>query len=693
MNARPEILWPLFAGLGELRGVGARTAALFGKLGLTRPVDLLHHAPTGLVDRRPRASVQDLPDGAVATVAVEIGAHHAPRSRTAPHVVDARDADCGFQLVFFRARPDWLARIAPPGARRIVSGRVQVFDGVRRMAHPDHVLTEAEAAALPAFEPVYPRTEGLSQRVIARAVAAALERAPALPEWLDPALLARRGWPDWRAAMAALHAPATADALSPGAPARARLAYDELLSHQLTLALARRSLRVGAGRASVGDGALRDRALAALPFAPTAAQTRAAEEIARDMAAPARMYRLLQGDVCAGKTLVALLAMLTAVEAGGQAALMAPTEILARQHARNLADLAQAAGVRVALLTGRDKGAGRAETLRAVAKGAAGIVVGTHALFQETVRFANLRLAVVDEQHRFGVRQRMALAEKGDADLLVMTATPIPRTLALAGYGDMDVSVLDEKPPGRTPVQTRLAPMARMEDVVARLRAALDQGARAYWVCPLVAESEASDLTAVQARHDALKPIFGDRLRMAHGQMPPADRDAAMADFAAGRAQLLLATTVIEVGVDVPEASIMVIERAESFGLAQLHQLRGRVGRGAESSSCLLLYGPLGETGRRRLEALRASDDGFFLAEEDLRLRGYGDLLGAQQSGLPRFRIAELPAHGDLMALAQRDARLALERDPTLSDDRGRALRLLLWLHERPADAALLKAG
>ena len=694
MTGRPEILWPLFDEIASLPGVCPKTAELLARLDCAHPVDLLFLAPQGLIDRRLRPSLSGVADGEVATVEVEIGVHHPPRSRGKPYRIAARDAETEFMLVWFHPRDDWLRYAAPIGARRIVSGKVEIFDGVRQMTHPDHLMTAAEAAALPPFEPVYPLTQGLGQRAVARAAQAALERAPVLPEWLDPAFKAARGWPDWRDAVRALHAPDGAAALAPEAPARARLAYDELLSHQLTLALARAKVKRGKGRPSVGDGALRARALAALPFAPTGAQSRAVAEIAADLASPLRMHRLLQGDVGSGKTLVALMAMLTAVEAGGQAAMMAPTEILARQHFDGLAPLARAAGARLALLTGRDKGAARAEKLALLAAGDIDIAVGTHALFQQDVAFHDLRLAVVDEQHRFGVRQRMELGAKGQAaDLLLITATPIPRTLALAAYGDMDVSVLDEKPPGRQPVETRLISMARLAEVAARLKAAVAGGAQAYWVCPLVEESDLSELTAAQDRFDALRETFGDAVRLVHGQMPPAEKDAAMADFISGRARVLVATTVIEVGVNVPNATIMVIERAESFGLAQLHQLRGRVGRGAGASTCLLLYGPLGETARARLQALRDTEDGFRIAEEDLRLRGPGDVLGPQQSGLPRFRLADIEAQADLMRIAQDDARLALTRDPDLETPRGAALRTLLWLHARDAAIRYLKAG
>jgi ATP-dependent DNA helicase RecG len=695
MAGRPEILWPLFAELDALPGVGKRTAALFHRIDVETPKDLLFTPPISVIDRRLVESLADIPEGRVATVEAVVETHFPPRSPGRPYRIAMRDARCEFLLVFFHADGARLRRIAPAGARRLVSGRVEIFDGVRQIPHPDHLLAPAEADALPEFEPVYPATKGLGQKAIAKAVAGALERAPDPPEWIDPSVARARGWPAWRAAIRALHAPRGVADLAPESPARARLAYDELLSHQLTLALARAMARKGKGRPCVGDGALRAKALAALPYAPTGAQSRAAAEIAADMAAPERMHRLLQGDVGAGKTLVAFLSMLVAVEAGGQAALMAPTEILARQHSEGLAPLAEAAGVRLAMLSGRDKGATRADKLAGLADGRIDIVVGTHALFQKDVAFADMRLAVIDEQHRFGVRQRLDLGAKGaGADLLVMTATPIPRTLALAGYGDMDVSVLDEKPPGRQPVETRLVSLGRLDEVVARLGAVMDSGARAYWVCPLVSESAESELTAAEARFAALRAVFGERVRLVHGQMAPQERDAAMADFQAGRAQLLVATTVIEVGVNVPEASIMVIERAESFGLAQLHQLRGRVGRGAAASTCLLLYAPpLGETARARLQVLRETEDGFRIAEEDLRIRGPGDLLGAQQSGAPRFRIANLETDADLMALAQDDARLALARDPALETPRGAALRLLLWLHGRDDAIRLMRLG
>lgn len=693
--SRPPELFPLFAGLETLEGVGEKTARAFEGLGVQRPKDLLYLLPHSGVDRARKASVREVVAPCTVTVEVEVGAHFPPRTKGKPYRVMVRDAALEFMLIFFHARGDYLTKLLPTGQRRLVSGKLELFDGIAQMVHPDHVLRVEEAGELPSFEPVYPLTAGVTQKLVAKAVAGALARTPDLGEWIDGPLLAREGWPGWRAALLAAHGPQGAADLAPTHPARQRLAYDELLAHQLTLALARATLRKQKGLPTVGTGALQARVLASLPYAPTGAQTRALREIAQDMELPLRMNRLLQGDVGAGKTLVAFLALLIAVEAGGQGALMAPTEILARQHHEGLAPLAAAAGVRLELLTGRDKGAERAAKLRDLAEGRIAILVGTHAVFQKDVAYHDLRLAIVDEQHRFGVAQRMELGAKGVAtDTLVMTATPIPRSLALASYGDMDVSVLDEKPPGRKPIRTALISTTRMDEVVAHLAQAVAEGRQAYWVCPLVEDSEVLDYASAEARFQHLRAAFGDVVGMVHGQMPPADKDAAMARFVSGVTKVLVATTVIEVGVNVPNASIMVIERAESFGLAQLHQLRGRVGRGAAASTCLLMYqAPLSEGGERRLKVLRDTEDGFRIAEEDLAMRGAGDLIGTAQSGLPRFRVADLERQGALMATAQTDARRLLADDPGLESPRGRAARLLLWLLDQDRAIRLISIG
>ena len=694
--SRPEALFPLFAELVTLAGLGPKSARNFAALGVERPKDLLFLLPHSGIDRSLVGSLRDVTLPCTATVEVEVGGHFPPISRGRPYRVMVRDAKLEFMLVFFHAKGDFLHGLLPTGQRRIVSGKVEIFDGVAQMAHPDHILRPEEAEGLPRFEPVYPLTAGITQKLVAKSVAAALERCPDLAEWIDLALLAREGWPAWRASLTAAHAPLGQQDIAHTTPARQRLAYDELFAHQLTLSLARAQLRRGKGHASIGTGALQRKILESLPFSLTGAQIRATAEIAADLAAPLRMNRLLQGDVGSGKTLVAFLALLIAVEAGGQGVMMAPTELLARQHFEALAPLARLAGVRLELLTGRDKGAERQMKLEDLAAGRIPILVGTHAVFQKDVEFADLRLAIVDEQHRFGVEQRMELGAKGQAaDVLVMTATPIPRSLALASYGDMDVSVLDEKPPGRKPIKTALIAASRLDEVVAHLRHAVAEGRQAYWVCPLVEDSEVMDYASAEARFTALRAALGEGVvGLVHGQLPPAEKDAAMAGFAAGQTKVLVATTVIEVGVNVPNATIMVVERAEIFGLAQLHQLRGRVGRGSAQSTCLLLYqAPLSQTGKRRLQVIRDTEDGFAIAEEDLAMRGAGDLIGTAQSGLPRFRIADLERQSALMAVAQSDARKLLSDDPGLTSPRGVAARLLLWLLVQDRAIRLISVG
>ncbi len=696
MSGRPTALFPLFAGLETLEGVGPKTAALLEQLHVLKPRDLIFTLPYSGIDRAVRPSVLGLDFPTVATVEVEVIQHHPARARGRPTRVQVEDSETTFELVFFHARGEYLQKILPVGGRRVVSGKLEMFDSVIQMTHPDHILPLEEAGDLPLFEPVYPLTAGVSQKVMYKATRAALARMPELDEWADAEQLRQAGWSTWAASAQAAHAPTCLADLTATAPERERLAYDEFFAHQLTLALARMNRRKGKGRVSTGDGALRAKVLKSLPFEPTGAQSRAVSEIAKDMAQPARMNRLLQGDVGAGKTLVALMALLVAVEAGGQGVMMAPTEILARQHLQGLQPLAAAAGVRLELLTGRDKGRARAEKLAALARGEINILVGTHAVFQKDVHFADLRLAIVDEQHRFGVRQRLELGKKGvSADVLVMTATPIPRSLALAQYGDMDVSVLDEKPAGRQPIKTALINTQRMDEVIEHLKGAVAEGKQAYWVCPLVEESESVDLAAADERFKALRARLGDGVvGLVHGQMPPEEKDAAMAAFQRGELSVLVATTVIEVGVDVPNATIMVIERAESFGLSQLHQLRGRVGRGSGASTCLLMYrAPMNEGAERRLTTLRDTEDGFKIAEVDLEMRGAGDLIGTAQSGMPRFRVADMESQSALMKVAQSDARKLLNDDPTLETPRGQAARALLWLMEQDQAIRLISVG
>jgi ATP-dependent DNA helicase RecG len=693
---RPAILFPLFAPIDTLPGVGPSLAKTLTKLAGERVVDLLWHLPQGIVDRRLSPSIASVEPRRTATLRVRILEHDPPRTRRRPYRILCADDSGELVLVFFHARPEYLMKILPPGETRLVSGMVDTFGEGLQMVHPDYVLADAhKEEGLSAMEPVYPLTAGLTGKMLIRATKAALQRAPVLDEWLEPAFRARQGWPGWREALLQAHAPTGEDDLAPLAPARARLAFDELLANQLALAIVRRRLRRQAGRAISVDGKLSRQVVERLGFRLTRSQSVAFAGIAADMALPQRMLRLLQGDVGSGKTVVALLAMLNAVESGAQAALMAPTELLARQHFGTIATLAEAAGVRVSLLTGREKEPARQSALKGLASGEIGIVVGTHALLQDAVTFRDLALVVIDEQHRFGVDQRLALSEKGSAaDVLVMSATPIPRTLTMTAYGDLDVSLLTEKPPGRQPIDTRVMATDRLDELVAAVGRMLGADAKVYWVCPLVEDSEASDLAAAEQRHDFLQRAFPGRVGLVHGRMKTAERDAAMRAFRDGPIGVLVATTVIEVGVDVPAATVMVIEHAERFGLAQLHQLRGRIGRGAAASTCILLYAPpISEAARARLTVLRETDDGFRIAEEDLRLRGAGELLGVRQSGLPAFRLADLAHHGELLAAARDDARLLLERDPDLTSPRGRALRTLLYLFERDHAVKTLRAG
>jgi ATP-dependent DNA helicase RecG len=627
------------------------------------------------------------------TLTLTVEAHFPPGSSRLPYRVRCADETGFVTLIFFHARGDWLEKALPVGAVRVVSGKLEAYNSQLQMNHPDHIGVPGEVEL--AIEPVYGLTAGLSLKMMRKAVQAALTRVPRLPEWQDPTLLQRQAWPGWNDALTALHNPSSPEDLAPERPARRRLAYDELLADQLALALIRGHAKRQPGRALVGSGRLSQAIEGGLPFHLTGGQRLALAEILADMAAPGRMLRLLQGDVGSGKTVVALLAMAAAVEAGGQAALMAPTELLARQHTQTLTKLLAPAGLQPVLLTSREKGRPRQALLDGIADGTHQIVVGTHALFQDEVLFQDLALAVIDEQHRFGVEQRMQLAAKGrGVDVLVMTATPIPRSLQLTAYGDLDASRLTEKPAGRQKVTTSLVSLERLGEVVDAVARALAQGTKIYWVCPLIEESETIDLAAVTARFEQLETRFGPRVGLVHGRMKPAERDRVMERFAGAGIDLLVATTVIEVGVDVPAASIMVVEHAERFGLAQLHQLRGRIGRGDKASTCLLLYAPpLGATARARLQILRESEDGFRIAEEDLRLRGAGDLLGRKQSGSPGYRVADLALDEDLLAIAHDEARLILARDPDLAGLRGAGLRILLYLFARDEAVRYLRSG
>ena len=658
------------ASLGVLSGVGPALREKLAARGLSTLQDLWLHLPRGYEDRTALTAIRDLRPGEPAQVegrveAVERGFRYRPLLRVA--IADGSRAS--LVLRFFHFRAQQVAQFA-------VGARVRAFGTPRpgqvglEIVHPSYrVLGDGEQALSEALDPVYPVIEGVGPASLRKLIVQALSKLPddATLELLPREHLRKLQLPSLREAILLLHAPspdADVMALQSGVhPAQRRLALEELLAHQLGLRRQRLALQAEGTRALRGDEALVVRLLATLPFKLTAAQQRVYAQVREDLCKPRPMLRLVQGDVGSGKTVVAAMAALLAVADGRQAALMAPTELLAEQHCHNLRGWLEPLGVRVCWLAGKVTGKARTKALAEVAAGTAHVVVGTHALMQEGVEFQDLALAIVDEQHRFGVHQRLALRDKGRGSVphqLVMTATPIPRTLAMSAYADLDVSAIDELPPGRTPVTTVALSVDRRDELIERIRFACAEGRQAYWVCTLIDASDEVEAQAAQTTFETLQAAVKEhRIGLVHGRMKPADKQATMLAFKAGELDLLVATTVIEVGVDVPNASLMVIENAERLGLAQLHQLRGRVGRGSAASSCVLLYqGPLSALARQRLDTLRQTNDGFAIAEKDLQLRGPGELLGTRQTGLAGFRIADLVRDADLLpqvhALADR---------------------------------------
>ena len=692
---RPHILSPYFADIITLNGVGDRVRESIGRAMGTRIKDLLFTPPTNLIDRSHRPTLSDAKKDEICTFTVTVGKHTTPSTRSRPYKIKVYDETDEMTLVFFQSRADYLKRILPEGSKRIISGKVDVFNAELQMTHPDYVVAPEKSDELPLYETHYPLTAGLSQKVARKAMKQAITKTAALGEWLDPAMRTDQGWPDFNTALTRIHQPEHPHDSVATSAMRQRLAYDELLAKQLAIALVRENTLRQSGRSFETTGQYIDDVLKAAPFTPTNAQKTAFAEIQADLASPYRMARLLQGDVGAGKTFVAALASAHVAESKCQIALMAPTEILARQHTDTLKTLLDPAGLTVEALTGRDKGKAREALMTGLAEGYIDVIVGTHALFQDKVEFHDLGLVIIDEQHRFGVHDRLKLAKKGHKpDLLVMTATPIPRTLALTSYGDLDVSKLTEKPAGRQPIDTRILPMAKLDNVIDGIGRAIKEGSQVYWVCPLVEDSELIDLSSVDDRHRQLTAHFGERVGLIHGRLSAQEKQTMAEGFKAGKYDILVATTVIEVGVDAPNATIIVIEHAERFGLAQMHQLRGRVGRSDKNSSCLLLYqGHLSVNGKARLETMRQSEDGFFIAEKDWELRGSGDLLGARQSGLPKFRLADLDSHKSLLETAYTDARYIVQNDPKLETERGKALVNLLYLFEQDVGIAMMKAG
>ena len=692
---RPQILYPLFAGIDTIKGVGTRGKSLLSKLCGDRVVNLLWHLPYNVVDRSYSPTLSHAEIGRIATIKVKIVEHIPPKSKHQPYKIICTDGTEDITLSFFKAYPESLQKNLPTNAERIISGKLEIFNGQLQMNHPDYIGRVEELENIKGIEPVYPLTAGITNKMMRKFISNALSLTPDLPEWQDERFLQANQFESFKQALIKAHTPQNLNDIGANSPYRRRLAYDELLANQLALAFVRQKIKKQQGRCFNGNGHLQAQVLKACPFQLTESQQKVLAEIKTDMASPYRMLRLLQGDVGSGKTIVALLSMLNCVETGAQAAIMAPTEILAKQHQETIAPLCEACGIKVALLVGKTKKKERTKILEDLADGTIQILIGTHALFTENVIFKDLGFIVIDEQHRFGVQQRLALSAKGNKpDILVMTATPIPRTLILTAYGDMEYSKIEKAPEGRKPTDTRVMPLSKIQEIISALKRKIESGSRAYWVCPLVEESEKTDLAAAEERFHTLQKVFGADVGLIHGKMKETEKDAVMEDFKSGKIKILVATTVIEVGVNVPEATVMIIEQAERFGLAQLHQLRGRIKRGFEASTCILLYGfPLSETARDRLNIMKNSEDGFVIAEKDMELRGFGEILGNRQSGFEVFHLADLSTDKELMLTAHKDAQFIVSQDPKLETPRGQALRILLYLFEQDDAVKTYLAG
>ena len=693
---RPFILDTVFSSIRCLNGIGPKTVKLINKLtGGEKMIDVIFHLPSKYIDRCYSPKIANAISGKIATLTVTVEEYIKPQSKNRPYRIKCSD-DSGFiYLVYFHAKEAWLKKQLPIGSKRVISGEIEYYHGNLQMPHPDIIGFESEREQIEIVEAVYPMTAGITHKTMSKIMSQALPRIPKLPEWIDKNLLKQQKWDSWYDSLILAHNPKTEADLLPNNTARERLAYDEMLANQLAIALIRKHNKQLNGKSFIDKKNLQKKALAILPFTLTNAQVRSIDEISKDMAEPKRMMRLLQGDVGSGKTIVAFFAMLNAVSCDSQAAIMSPTEILAQQHIKNIQNMAEPLGIKISLLTGKHKGKEREEILKNIKNGNTNIVVGTHTLFQKDVKFKELGIVVIDEQHRFGVKQRLELARKGNrTDMLIMTATPIPRTLNLTAYGDMDISRLDEKPAGRQPIDTRVIVNTKINKIIAGLKKQIDSGVQAYWVCPLVEESEVIDLATAEDRYEQLKEILGPSVGLLHGKMKAEDKDKIMQQFANGDIKLLVATTVIEVGVDVANATLMIIEHAERFGLSQLHQLRGRVGRGNKTSNCILLYDPnIGENGKKRLQIIRNTEDGFLIAEKDLKLRGAGEILGTKQSGMPEFKLANLQFHSHLLRIAHDDAKLIIQKDPEFKTERGKALQNLLYLFEKDDAIKYIQAG
>ena len=684
---RPKILYKLFSNIISLKGIGPKNAKVIERLCGKYVIDLLFHKPSTYIDRRNSPKIIDLEEGKIATIIVTIDSHSPSFNKRMPYRINCTDNTGSVSIVYFNLRGPYLKKIFPVGRQKVISGKFEKFNDNFQITHPQHVVDIDNLDNVKKIECIYPLTSGLTSKTIQKSINSALINLDPLPEWIPDDKIRTNNWPNWNEAIKKIHNPInTSDSVN--SLFLERLVFDELLAQQLTIRLIKNKISHTQGIALERNNKFINQLEKKLDFSLTNDQLKTIDEISSDQSKPSKMLRLLQGDVGSGKTIVALFAMMQCLENEKRSILMAPTEILAEQHFNTIANIINSMNLTCSLITSSTKENHNFN---------ADILIGTHALFQEKVSFDNIGLVVIDEQHKFGVHQRILLNEKAgnDCDILLMTATPIPRTLELAAYGDTDISKIMEKPKNRKEINTKSINITKVEDLKKSLNKIIDKGEKIYWVCPLVDESEKLQLQSVNERLKDLRNYYNDySVEIVHGQMQQEDKNSVMQKFKSGKVNILVATSVIEVGIDDPDATVIIIENAERFGLSQLHQLRGRVGRGAKTSTCILLFnGPLTENAKRRIKIMKETNDGFKIAEEDLDIRGAGEILGSKQSGVPNFKLSNLDKHKHLLEEARETAIKTIKDDPQLKSSLGKAQRVLLHLFRNDVAIDYLKTG
>ena len=684
---RPKILYKLFSNLETIKGIGPKNAKLIERLCGKYLLDLILHRPIAYIDRRNSPKIKDLSNNSIVTLILKVDGHTPSFNKRMPYKITCSDDTGQLNIVYFNLRGPYLKKMFPIGSKKVVSGKVEEFNGIFQMTHPQHIADESNLDSVKKIECVYPLTAGISSKIIQKSINSSLAIIDDLPEWIPIDYLQKNNWTSWKKSIYEMHNPNELKEDKEDIYLN-RLVFDELLSQQLTVRLIKNKISKLKGNTIKPNGSLLEQLKSHLSFELTDDQNQAIKEISKDQSSPNKMLRLIQGDVGSGKTIVALHSMIQCAENSKKSILMAPTEILAEQHYNTIKFFAEKLRLSCALITASNKKNHNYES---------DILIGTHALFQDKVSIDNIGLIVIDEQHRFGVHQRILLNEKAgnECDILLMTATPIPRTLELASYGDMDITKIVQKPKNRKPIITKSINLNKIESLKEALTKKLKQQEKIYWVCPLVDESDKMDLQSVNQRVLDIQKYYKDfNVEMVHGQMKQEEKNKIMDNFKSFKTQILVATSVIEVGIDDPDATVIIIENSERFGLSQLHQLRGRVGRGTKQSTCILLFdGPLTENAKKRINVMKETNDGFKIAEEDLSIRGAGEILGTRQSGLPNFRLTDLNVHKSLMTQAREMAIKIVDKDPELSSDQGKSLRLLLHLFNNQVAIDYLKSG